>query len=267
MVIPTMMTSIFKCLLPLTILCYTAACSDGNKLHEAPSASGDNEVIGFVTVDLNASTAVIRKREALLGNLIADALKQFSETLGLTTDIGLMNGGAIRFNEEDNPDGIYPAGEITGQDLDNLLPFSSGICVITITGSDLKSILERSVAGLSERESGAFLHVSSGFSYTAELSMQAQVVNENVDPNIIIIPGQRISTMMLNGNPVVSTQLLRVVVSSFIAGGGDAYVTFAQLPDNAKECVDGGSYGALTNLLQSVSPITIELENRIILNP
>ncbi len=251
-------------LLLTTGLFLLSACDSGNELHEPSKTVDAQAVVGFVTVDLDANENAIRRREALIGNLIADALKEYSELAGLPTDIAVINSGGIRFTET-NPDGIFPAGELTREDLNNMLPFSSSLSRVTVSTQQLKSIMEHSVSGLPEQTSGAFLQLSSGFSITVDLSREAQLVDENVDPNIIISEGERILSMTLLGEEIESTQELHLLVNGFMAFGGDAYVALGLLDDSARqELVDGGSVQALETFLQTRSPVTVQIEGRIL---
>ena len=89
---------------------------------------------------------MVRVSETNLGNLISDA---FRHVLG--ADIAYFNGGGIRSNIE--------AGEITYNDLLNVLPFNNTGVVVKVSGQTLIEMLELAVSKWPE-ESGNYPHVS-----------------------------------------------------------------------------------------------------------
>ena len=89
---------------------------------------------------------LVRMAETNLGNLISDA---FREVLG--ADVAYFNGGGIRSSIE--------AGEITYNDLLNVLPFGNTGVVVKVSGATLLEMLETSVSKWPE-ENGNFPHVS-----------------------------------------------------------------------------------------------------------
>ncbi len=75
------------------------------------------EVIGKSTVDVAWSSPLVRTKEHELGNLIADALKEYGNA-----DIGLMNGGGIRAG--------VTAGDVTIGDVFKILPLIYGSHIV-----------------------------------------------------------------------------------------------------------------------------------------
>ncbi|MEC8556428.1 MAG: 5'-nucleotidase [Planctomycetota bacterium] len=84
-----------------------------------------------------ADTIIDRGRpESPLGNLIADSILNYSkENLDPETKISLMNRGGIRLPE-------LPAGPITVADIYQLVPFDNRIVVLTLTGSQIESLIQ-----------------------------------------------------------------------------------------------------------------------------
>jgi len=72
------------------------------------------------------------------GNLMTDVMRQVGD-LDEEIDVALQNSGGIRSNA------IYGPGEITGEDVMNILPFPNEIEVYELTGAQLHSYLEGSV--------------------------------------------------------------------------------------------------------------------------
>ena len=89
---------------------------------------------------------IVRKTETNIGNLISDALR-----IGLGADIAYFNSGAIRSNIE--------AGEITYNDLLNVLPFNNTAVVVKINGEAILEMLEVAISKWPE-ENACFPNVS-----------------------------------------------------------------------------------------------------------
>lgn len=89
---------------------------------------------------------IVRKKETNLANFCTDAFR-----IMLDTDIALINAGGIRDN--------IAAGDITYNDLRRVFPFNNTVCIATLTGSQLKDVLEFSTRHF-PRESAELMHVS-----------------------------------------------------------------------------------------------------------
>jgi 2',3'-cyclic-nucleotide 2'-phosphodiesterase (5'-nucleotidase family) len=73
--------------------------------------------------------------ESLLSNLVADVLRQSAAgVLGKPADIGLVNMGGLRAN--------LPAGDITIDNIYEICPFENSLCVLTLTGAEVKRFCE-----------------------------------------------------------------------------------------------------------------------------
>ena len=109
-----------------------------------------NKKIAYSAYDLITEDAdgnrIIRNSETNLGNLVADA---FRTVLG--ADISYFNGGGIRTD--------IKAGEITYNNLLNVVPFSNTGVVVEVDGATVLKMLNVSVEAWPE-EDGSFPHVS-----------------------------------------------------------------------------------------------------------
>ena len=105
-----------------------------------------------------------------------------------------------------------PAGDVRYADAFSMMPFGNNLVVMTLTGAQLKTVIEQQFAG-PNRAGGrpAALGPSEGFRYTVDLSRPS---------------GDRVVAMSLNGKPVVSGGPYRVVVNNYLASGGDALTGF-----------------------------------------
>jgi 2',3'-cyclic-nucleotide 2'-phosphodiesterase (5'-nucleotidase family) len=137
--------------------------------------------------------------EMPFGNFVADALKHYAKT-----DIGLINGGAIR------GDKIYTEGAfITRRDIATELPFRSHVTVLSMTGEQLRQALENSVSEV-ELAEGRFLQVS-GVSFTYSIKKPV---------------GERVQTININGRTLEPKRKYSVSTSDYLANGGDGYDVF-----------------------------------------
>ena len=100
--------------------------------------------------------------ETNLGNLISDALRTV-----LGADIAYFNAGAIRSDIE--------AGEITYNDLLNVLPFNNTGVVVEVSGQTIIEMLEAAVAKWPE-ESANYPHVSGLMFYVNTLAAENERV-------------------------------------------------------------------------------------------
>lgn len=95
-------------------------------------------------------TRMIRNQETNLGDFVTDAFRY-----GLEADVAFSNGGNIRAD--------LPKGEITYLDILNVLPWSSNIVKLEVTGQQLLDCLEMG-ARLWPEECGGFIQAS-GLTY------------------------------------------------------------------------------------------------------
>lgn len=101
---------------------------------------------------------IVRRKETNLANFCTDAFR-----IMLDTDIALINAGGIRDN--------IAEGDITYNDLLRVFPFNNTVCIATITGRQLRDVLEFSTRFFPQ-ESSELMHVS-GLRY---------MLHENCDP-------------------------------------------------------------------------------------
>jgi 5'-nucleotidase len=153
-----------------------------------------------------------RGAESTLGNEVADA--QLWATQDLGTELALMNPGGLRANLMFASSGaLDPAGNLTFREAANVQPFANTLVAVTLTGDQLRSVLEQQWQPSGSSRPFLKLGVSSTLEY-------------DYDPTRSV--GQRIGTMVLNNAVVTADQQIRVVVNSFLAAGGDNFATIAQ---------------------------------------
>lgn len=190
--------------------------------------------VATTEVLLDVSRAGVRTRESNAGNMIADsflfAYDRFADDLGLPPRgednpvIAVTNGGGIRQNAGDvlPRSGVVP-GDITRQDTIDVLPFPNFVTVVSdVTPEDLQTIFEHSAARL-PGQGGQFLQVS-GVVVTYN-------VNNPVGSRLVSLTLSDGTPIVQDGQVVEGAPTVRVVTNSFIAGGGDDYVTFRDNPN------------------------------------
>lgn len=225
------------------------------------------EVYGTVTVEMTAARDIVRKQEALLGNMTADAWMFYvQDYLKKTADFALPNGGNLRFNEETRPEAIYPAGDYDSLTLAEIFFYDNSIVLVDVTGYQLKQVLERSVSVLPDQAKGWFLQCSKEISYTADLSKQAQILDET-DPNnpFIVTEGERITSIKVNGVEVDSATVYTMVSTDYMCAGNDGFVTLKTIDKSLKDSI-GDYREPFRYYLKEKSPVTPTLSGRIVID-
>lgn len=169
-------------------------------------------VLGHTDVELtdqNPETGLraVRNSETNLGDFCADAMRY---TMG--ADIGFMNGGGIRAGIE--------AGDITYEDALTVYPYGNMICMVEISGQNIKDALEMGVKNYPE-ESGGFIHVS-GMTYTIDSSVPSSVVIDEKG-NFAGITGEyRVKDIYVGEEPLdVSKTYTLASHNYWLKSGGD----------------------------------------------
>ncbi|GAA0394065.1 bifunctional metallophosphatase/5'-nucleotidase [Acrocarpospora corrugata] len=217
-------------------------------LWKARSAGVANKPIGSITGDLpNAATP---SGEIPLGNLIADAQLEGSRTGG-NAQIALMNPGGIRqgitfANSPANEgDGVVTYGEAFA-----VQPFNNLMQVVTLTGAQLKTVLEQQwVGGPNNQAFTKILQPSSNFTYTYSASGAW---------------GSRVSNIKIDGVAVTPAQSIRVAANNFLVGGGDAFLAFRDGTDLWSGPLDIDAFAAY---LGAHSPVAPPVANHITVIP
>lgn len=122
-------------------------------LGELATKLGGNETIGVTKNLLEGVEPAVRGRETALGNLLTDVARE-----QMATDVGVMNGGGIRINDN------IPPGPITRYDMEGIFYFDNRLIAVPVTGRQLLDMLRNSVSRVDFGD-GRFLQVS-GMSFT-----------------------------------------------------------------------------------------------------
>jgi 5'-nucleotidase len=183
------------------------------------AAEAGNVVVGEVTGDLlrarNAAGEPVRDDESVLGTFVANAqlagaqavpelgspVVAFMNPGGLRTDIAFAGSAA---GEGD--------GRVTFREVFDVQPFSNTVNAITVTGADIKAVLEQQFPSAA-RASTLLLSTSDGFGYQYD---PARAESDRVFACSITIGGQ----------PVDPAGSYRVAANSFLVAGGDSFTAF-----------------------------------------
>lgn len=169
--------------------------------------------VGDITADLNRARQTNgsenRGGESTIGNFVADVQKWSTGA-----DIALMNPGGIRANltyASSNADD--PNGNVTYREAATVQPFANTLVTLTLTGTQLKGVLEEQWQPAGSARPFLKLGVSEGLVYTYDPTAAA---------------GSRITSITLNGTAIDPNGEYTVAANSFLAAGGDNFATFKE---------------------------------------
>jgi 5'-nucleotidase len=197
-----------------------------------------NRAAGSITASL--SRVPNEAGESVLGDLIADA--QLEATRADDTGgaaIAFTNPGGIRSDIVKKPDGAVSYADVFASQ-----PFRNQLVTLTLTGGQLKNMLEQQWL---DPVRPRFLQVSKGFSYAWDSAKPF---------------GQRViaERMLLNGQRVDPAAAYRITVNNFLSVGGDG---FTVLKDGAAPRFGTYDVDALYAYFQANSPISPGTLDRI----
>jgi 2',3'-cyclic-nucleotide 2'-phosphodiesterase/3'-nucleotidase len=132
--------------------------------------------------------------ESDVGNLFADILRSVSGA-----EVSFIHSGSLRKD--------LPEGDVARVDILDTYPFVDDIVVLRMTGDQIRRVLEQSLT----LERG-LLQVS-GIEIVYDLSKPEK---------------RRLVSMKREGSPIEADEQIDVVVSGFLAEGGDLYDAFAE---------------------------------------
>jgi 5'-nucleotidase len=161
-----------------------------------------------------STTGEARGAESTLGNFVADVQLDQTQVRFPDTDIALMNPGGLRADMKYPSGGADdPDGNVTYAEAAAVQPFANTLVTMTLTGAQVKSVLEQQWQPAGASRPFLKLGVSKGLTYITDYAAAA---------------GSHITNLEFNGVPVDPAAEYRVVVNSFLASGGDNFTTLAQ---------------------------------------
>lgn len=169
---------------------------------------GPNVQIGSTKNLLEGVEPAVRGRETALGNFLADVARDW-----MHADVGLMNGGGIRINDN------IPPGPVRSYDMEGVFYYANNLVTFAVTGQQLLDMLNNGVSR-ADAGDGRFLQVSG-------LQLHYRVVDGKGE----------VTRVMVNGKPLdpKATYTVGTIDYLYNYGLGDGFTTFdPKNPDKPK---------------------------------
>ena len=174
----------------------------------APKA---NKIVGKITGDMPNTTSNANG-ESSLGDVIADSQLNATSAGTQNAVVAFMNPGGIRapgFSVNQISAGEQP-GEMTYNEVFTVQPFGNSLVTMTVSGTDVRQVLEQQFSGCRGQITTRILQVSKGITYQQ-------------DPNGSSCE-KKIGKIEIGGKPLDPPAKYRITVNSFLATGGDGFV-------------------------------------------
>ncbi|KAK5647202.1 hypothetical protein RI129_002094 [Pyrocoelia pectoralis] len=210
-----------------------------------------NKVVGYSNVALDHSKCWTE--ECNIGNFIADAMVNAYLN---TNEEGAWSYATIAFT---NPGGIrtsIPAGEITFNDLMQVIPFENTIDVGEIKGKYIAALLEQSASSFNNYRTRSRWHIlqASGVRVRYNMSNPSGSKVESVKVLCRKCPVPKYEPLNLE-------ESYRIVLNSFLAKGGDGY---SVIPENLINLEIGDvDYEVLKRYMERNCPVIHGIDGRI----
>lgn len=170
--------------------------------------------IGDLSVDLikmENSKDLSRTAENGLCELAADAFRAVGGT-----QAGLIGAGSLRTNLE--------AGEVTYQDVVDILPYCNEVIMAEVSGQTLLDALEFGVSFLPEN-SGGFPQVS-GITFSINTEIESSVTM-NEKKQFVSVDGEyRVHDVKVDGKDLDPDAIYTLAITQYLLTGGDGFTMF-----------------------------------------
>ncbi|MDE3112268.1 MAG: bifunctional metallophosphatase/5'-nucleotidase [Chloroflexota bacterium] len=161
-----------------------------------------------------------------LGNLVADALLDYGRRQGWKSDLAFYNGAGLRSS--------LRAGDITYEELAEVLPFRNTVVSLDLTGAQLTEVFE-GMAG----SAGRLFMAGGTLAYRSSAA-----------------PGSRVTRATVGGQPLDAARTYHVATIDYLQGGGDGHVEFTKGTDLIYGDVDEDVVATYLEAHSPVSPIS-----------
>ncbi|MCU1479228.1 MAG: multifunctional nuclease/2,3-cyclic-nucleotide [Subtercola sp.] len=170
---------------------------------------------GTITADFNrahqSDGSENRGGESTLGNFVADVQLWATEDAG--AEVAFMNPGGLRTDLTYAASGSGDTdGAVSFKEAASVQPFANTLVTTTLTGAQIKQVLEEQWQPAAAARPFLKLGVSKSLVYSYDPTAAA---------------GAHVTSILLNGHPLSADQSVKVVVNSFLASGGDNFLTLA----------------------------------------
>jgi 5'-nucleotidase len=186
-----------------------------------------NQVVGTAATDITREQDAAG--ESALGDLVVDAQRN-----AMLADVCFLSSGSIRDD--------VSAGNITWGDLYAVQPFSGTVQSMTITGEQVKQVLEQQW----QTPTPPHNLMVSGLVYTYDAAQP---------------PGNKVTDVKVKGVPLDRNAHYTAAMVDFLAGGGDRYTVFTEGTNITSGGVD---VDVLTSYVASLpQPVNVTIDGRI----
>jgi len=181
-----------------------------------------------------------RAKESTMGSLVANSLlSTLSDSSRGGAEIGIVNPGGLRGELNYAKSGAESVdGIVTYAEANTVLPFVNNLWTTTLTGAQLKQVLEEQW----QPDGNARPFLALGLSANVTFTYDSTASRNN-----------RITGVWINNKLVASTDKIRVGTFSFLTAGGDNFTTFAK----GSDAKDSGlvDYEAWIDYLKAHKPV------------
>jgi 5'-nucleotidase len=188
-----------------------------------------NAVIGTIATALPSTANAAGEEPA--GSLIADAQLQATQPAALGgAQIAFMNAGGVRSPGFLSATSTYPYN-LTYGDAFTVQPFGNSLVTMTLTGMQLKSLLEQQFNGCHGQTAQRVMQVSNGlrYSWSASAAPCSKIVDVTFTPtDVTVTPPVATGApqiVVMAGVVQNPAKTYRVTVNNFMATGGDGFTT------------------------------------------
>jgi 5'-nucleotidase len=217
-------------------------------IYREASAPLANQVVGEITADITRTTNAAG--ESALGDVIADA--QLEATIDPDAGgavVAMTNPGGIRTDLLYNQiSGGEEPGQVTYAEAFAVQPFSNSLVTMTLTGAQLKTVLEQQFDNPSAGQL-KILQISASLTYSWSASAPT---------------GSKVSDIKIDGVAVDPAASYRITINNYLAAGGDSFSGFTAGTDLLTGEID---LDAFVDYLIYNSPVAPGPQNRITMLP
>jgi len=240
-------------------VCGDGVCDVGETFYDCPTECGGSTVLATTNVPVPRSDACGRADgrscESLVGNVTTDALR-----VGTAAEFAIQNAGGLRASltcpVTDNPNDFCPIAPtpppylVTRGQILGVLPFGNVAMSVTVTGVELKAMLENGVSRMPLGD-GRFPQVS-GLCMTYAISAPAG--------SRVVAAVRQLANGSCTGTAIDFSAGAQYVVgmNDFMAAGGDGYPNFT-----GRTTTFGRLDQLVSDYVTANSPLTPALQGRI----
>ncbi|HEX5742207.1 MAG TPA: bifunctional metallophosphatase/5'-nucleotidase [Pilimelia sp.] len=194
-----------------------------------------HRVVGRVSADISNTPRA--NGEQPLGDVVADA--QLAYTAEAGAQVALMNPGGLRAPLTFAASaGGEPAGDVTYGEAFAVQPFNNLLVTQTLTGVQLKAVLEQQFPGYAGQRTARILQPSASLRFSYDTRRP---------------PGDRVTAVTVGGAPLDPAGRYRVTTNDFLANGGDGFGLLTG--GTARTVAPGFDIDALTAHLGRGTPV------------